>query len=118
MRSGLCSPNLTSLPTVRLRHSGAGSPVAAQGVPLRPIDGTLAAQLASSASASLFSRLSLRGGGLPALKVQPQSRNGGLRVEASGYSKEAFVSEAEASKLAQVRAQGSRVGIGVPNAEF
>lgn len=100
MRSGLCNPNLTSLPTVRLRHSGAGSP-AAQGVPLRPIDGTLAAQLASSAS--LFSRLSLRGGGLPALKVQPQSRNGGFRVEASGaYSKEAFVSEAEASKLAQI----------------
>jgi hypothetical protein len=116
VRSGFCSPNLTSSPIVRLHHTGAGSPVA-QAVPLQRIDGTLAAQLASSAS--LFSRLSLRGGGLPALKVQPQSRNGGFRVEASGaYSKEAFVSEAEASKLAQVRAQGSRVSIGVPNVEF
>ena len=99
MRSGPCSPNLTSLPTIRLRYSGAGSLAAAQGVPLRPIDGTLAAQLASSAS--LFSRLSLRGGGLPALKVQSQSRNGRLKVEASdAYNKEAFVSEVEASKLA------------------
>lgn len=89
-----CSPDLTSS---RLRH-GAGARVA-QLVPLRKLDG---AGVALSSSASLFSRLSVRGG-LPALKVQPRARNGGVRVEASGaYSKEAFVSEGEASKLAQV----------------
>ncbi|KAG0613826.1 hypothetical protein M758_6G132100 [Ceratodon purpureus] len=94
-----CSPNLVSSSRiVRLRH-GTGSPVALC-MPLRRIDNDAAVELSSSAS--LFTRLSVRGG-LPALKVQPKSRNGAVRVEASGaYSKEAFVSEGEANKLAQV----------------
>lgn len=94
-----CTPNLTTTSSsLRLRYVAGSSPVA-QLVrrPANKID--VAAARALSSSASLFSRLSIRGG----LPVLPKSRNGGFRVEASGaYSKESFVSEGEANKLAQV----------------
>jgi len=94
-----CSPNLTTTSSsLRLRYVAGSSPVACLvRRPANEID--VAAARGLSSSASLFSRLSVRGG-LPAL---PKSRNGGFRVEASGaYSKESFVSEGEANKLAQV----------------
>lgn len=106
VQARLCSsttPNLASSSSLSRLRYGAGSPSVAQLMPVRRLEIDAAATTRElSSSASLFSRLSVRGG-LPALAVLPKSRNGGFRVEASGaYSKEAFVSEGEASKLAQV----------------
>ena len=100
MRGRICSPNLTSS---RLRQ-GAGCRPGAHLVPLRRSpSGARIAAVELSSSASLCSQLAARGG-LLALPVLPKSRPGVVRVEASGaYSREAFVSEGEASKLAQVR---------------
>ena len=95
VESRACMPNLhASLP--RLRYGVRSSPA----TPLLLQRANVVAVNLSS-SASLFSRLSVRGGLLP---LKGSRRINPVRAEASGaYSKEAFVSEGEAGKLAQVR---------------
>lgn len=82
------SPNL-----FRVRYGAtASSPVTV--AQLAPVRREIVAL--SSSESLLFTRLSIR-------PVLPKLRHGGFRVEASGaYSKESFVNDAEASKLAQV----------------
>lgn len=99
----ICSPNLTAL---RTRQYQCGSvSVASQSIPLRrPECEAITATAQPSSSASLFPWASLVRG-LPSLKLQPKPRTYGVRAEARGvgaYDKDAFTSEEEASRLAQV----------------
>lgn len=102
----ICSPNLTAL---RTRQYQCGSvSVASQSIPLRrPECEAITATAQPSSSASLFPWASLVRG-LPSLKLQPKPRTYGVRAEARGvgaYDKDAFTSEEEASRLAQVGSQ-------------